>query len=174
MACRLPCVVAGCTSAHLTPWQSFSVGARNRSYSRCKRAVSIGWHVPRNMLAKSRSLRRSNSLTFSTRGVRIAAPSIRCQKPNSWLEISESGTRWVTTQVTQTKGASLSFIFRLGRELKVLLDTEPGVSLLGAGFRPKPKSVVRGKSEYEKHLDAHGTTVSRDRLPLLALAWAAG
>jgi hypothetical protein len=56
----------------------------------------------------------------------------------------------VTAQVTQTKGASLSFVFRLGGELKVLLETEPGVSLLEAGFRPKPQSAVRGKSEYEK------------------------
>jgi len=136
--------------AHLTPWQSFSVGARNRSYSRCKRAVPIGWHVPRKVLAKSRSLRRSNSLTFSTRGVRIATPSIRCQKPNSWHKISESGTRWVTAQVTQTEVSSLSYMLRLGRELKVLLETEPGESLLGTGFRSKPESVVRGKSEYEK------------------------
>jgi len=34
--------------------------------------------------------------------------------------------------------------------LKVLLETEPGESLLGTGFRPKPESVVRGKSEYKK------------------------
>lgn len=39
------------------------------------------------------------------------------------------------TQVTQMKRAYLSFMFRLGRELKVLLETEPGVSLIGASDR---------------------------------------
>jgi hypothetical protein len=32
----------------------------------------------------------------------------------------------------------------------MLFKTEPGVSLVGAGFGPKPKSGVQGKAEYEE------------------------